>query len=100
TVSDKFIDELRKSIDKRKKGKPMRLLYDSDMPFDMLNFLVNKLKVNADGLIPGNKYHRFGDFIAFPNVGGSELEYPYQEAIKVNGLHRTESLFKKIAEKD
>ncbi len=100
TGSDKFIEQLRKSIDKRKKGKPMRLLYDSDMPFDMLNFLVNKLKVNADGLIPGNKYHRFGDFIAFPNVGGKELEYPHLEDIKVNGLHRTESLFKKIAEKD
>jgi polyphosphate kinase len=100
TVSDKFIEQLRKSIDKRKQGKPMRLLYDSDMPFEMLSFLVNKLKVGTDGLIPGNKYHRFGDFIAFPNVGGHEFEYPNQEPLKVKGLHRTESLFKKIAEKD
>jgi polyphosphate kinase len=99
-VSDKFIEELRKSIDKRKKGKPMRLLYDSDMPFDMLSFLVSKLKVGADGLIPGNKYHRFGDFIAFPNVGAKELEYPAMPPLKLNNLHRTESLFKKIAEKD
>ncbi|MDQ8005354.1 MAG: polyphosphate kinase 1 [Pedobacter sp.] len=99
-VSDKFIEELRKSIDKRKKGKPMRLLYDSDMPFDMLSFLVSKLKVGADGLIPGNKYHRFGDFIAFPNVGAKELEYPSMPPLKVKDIHRTESLFKKIAEKD
>jgi polyphosphate kinase len=99
-VSDKFIEELRKSIDKRKRGKPMRLLYDSDMPFDMLSFLVSKLKVGADGLIPGNKYHRFGDFIAFPNVGAKELEYPPMVPLKVKSLHRTESLFRKIAEKD
>lgn len=100
TVSDKFIEELRRSLDKRKKGKPMRLLYDADMPFNMLGFLVAKLKVGADGLIPGNKYHRFGDFINFPNVGGKELEYPPMEPLKVKGLHRTESLFKKIQEKD
>ncbi|SOD13048.1 polyphosphate kinase 1 [Pedobacter xixiisoli] len=100
TVSDKFIEELRKSIDKRKRGKPMRLLYDSDMPFDMLSFLVSKLKVGADGLIPGNKYHRFGDFIAFPNVGAKDLEYQPMVPLKVKNLHRTESLFKKIAEKD
>jgi polyphosphate kinase len=70
------------------------------MPFDMLSFLVSKLKVGADGLIPGNKYHRFGDFIAFPNVGAKELEYPAMPPLKLNNLHRTESLFKKIAEKD
>lgn len=99
-ISDKFIEELRKSIDKRKKGKPMRLLYDGDMPFDMLTLLVSKLKIGADGLIPGNKYHRFGDFIAFPNVGGKDLEYAPLSPLKVKGLHRTESLFQKIAQKD
>lgn len=99
-ISDKFIEELKKSIDKRKRGKPMRLLYDSEMPLQMLSFLVSKLKVGADGLIPGNKYHRFGDFIAFPNVGDKSLEYPATVPLKIKGLHRTESLFKKIAEKD
>src|SRR5690606_22990920 len=43
---------------------------------------------------------RFGDFISFPNVGDKTLAYAKNEAIKVNGLHRTESLFKKIALKD
>jgi polyphosphate kinase len=99
-ISDKFIDELRKSLDKRKRGKPMRLLYDGDMSFDMLSFLVNKLKVGTDGLIPGNKYHRFGDFIAFPNVGSKELEYAPSIPLKVNGLHRTESIFKKMLDRD
>ncbi|MCJ0743270.1 polyphosphate kinase 1 [Pedobacter montanisoli] len=99
-VSDKFIDELKASLDKRKKGKPMRLLYDSEMPFEMLSVLVSKLKIESEGLIPGNKYHRFGDFINFPNVGGKALEYPPTEPLKINGLHRTESIFKKITERD
>ncbi len=99
-VSEKFIDDLSKSLDKRKRGKPMRLLYDSDMPFEMLSFLITKLKVGADGLIPGNKYHRFGDFINFPNVGNEDLEYPAMPPLKVFGLHRTESIFKKILYRD
>ncbi len=99
-ISEKFIDELRRSLDKRKKGKPMRLLYDADMPADMLSFLINKLKVSADGLIPGNKYHRFGDFIDFPNVGDQSLEYPPSVPLKVQGLHRTESIFKKMIIRD
>lgn len=99
-VSEKFIDELKKSIDKRKKGKPMRLLYDAEIPFDMLTHLTNKLKVNVDGLIPGNKYLRFGDFISLPNVGGEDLEYKPVAPLKVKGLHRTESIFKKIIDKD
>ncbi|WP_246229682.1 polyphosphate kinase [Mucilaginibacter humi] len=37
-VSGKFIDALSKSLQKRKRGKPMRLLYDSEMPHDMLKY--------------------------------------------------------------
>ena len=99
-VSDKFIVELQSSLDKRKKGKPMRLLYDTEMPFDMLSILVAKMKIEAESLIPGNRYHRFGDFIKFPNVGDKSLEYPSNVPIKVSGLHRTQSIFNKLAERD
>lgn len=99
-ISDKFIEELKTSLDKRKKGKPMRLLYDTQMPFEMLSVLVTKMKIDAEGLIPGNRYHRFGDFIRFPNVGSKELEYTPNVPLKVKGLHRTESIFNKLTEKD
>jgi polyphosphate kinase len=99
-VSDKFIDELKASLDKRKKGKLIRLLYDTAMPFDMLSILVSKMKLDAEGLIPGNRYHRFGDFIKFPNVGPSTLEYPSATPLKVKGLHPTESIINKLAERD
>jgi polyphosphate kinase len=99
-ISDKFIEELKTSLDKRRKGKPMRLLYDTEMPLEMLGVLVNKLKIEAEGLIPGNRYHRFGDFIAFPNVGSPDLEYSAVEPLKVQGLHRTESIFNKLTARD
>jgi polyphosphate kinase len=99
-VSEKFIEELKASLEKRKRGKPMRLLYDTEMPFDMLSILVSKMKLEAESLIPGNRYHKFGDFIRFPNVGPKSLEYPATVPLKVSGLHRAESIFNKLTEKD
>ena len=99
-VSEKFIDALAKSLQKRGKGKPMRLLYDTAMPLDMLTFLVAQLDLTADGLIPGNRYHNFKDFIDFPNVGGPELEYRKTPPLPIRDLHTGESIFAQIAKKD
>jgi polyphosphate kinase len=100
SVSEKFIDALTKSLQKRKKGKPMRLLYDSDMPLDMLTYLVAQLDLGADGLIPGNRYHNFKDFINFPNVGKEELEYPKLPPLKIPNLDLNKSIFSQIARRD
>lgn len=99
-VSDKFVELLSRSLLKRKKGKPMRLLYDTAMPMDMLAFLVAKMGVNAESLIPGNRYHNFKDFIVFPNVGRPELEYPRYDTLPVQGLSFGKSLMSMIARRD
>lgn len=99
-VSGKFIDALTKSLQKRGKGKPMRLLYDAEMPLDMLSYLVARLDLSADGLIPGNRYHNFKDFINFPNVGSPDLEYPRVSPLPVKGFSREKSIFAQIAVRD
>jgi len=99
-VSGKFIDALAKSLLKRRKGKPMRLLYDTDMPMDMLKNLVQKMGLHGESLIPGNRYHNFKDFIKFPNVGRPELEYVKYLPLSVNGLSFGKSLMSMIAKKD
>ena len=99
-VSEKFIDSLSKSLQKRKKGKPMRLLYDSEMPLDMLKYLVNKMGLHGESLIPGNRYHNFKNFISFPNVGRPELEYEKNIPLPVEGLSFGKSLMGMIARKD
>lgn len=99
-VSEKFIESLTKSLNKRAKGRPMRLLYDKQMPLDMLKYLVDKLDLSTDGLIPGNRYHNFKDFISFPNVGGPDLEYPKMPALPVQDLSSVGSIFAHIAKRD
>jgi polyphosphate kinase len=99
-VSEKFIDSLSKSLQKRRKGKPMRLLYDSDMPLDMLKYLVNKMGLHGESLIPGNRYHNFKNFISFPNVGRPGLEYEKNIPLSVDGLSFGKSLMGMVAKKD
>ena len=99
-VSVKFVDALSKSLQKRRKGKPMRLLYDSEMPPEMIGYLVKKMKMEKASLIPGNRYHNFKNFIAFPNVGRPDLEYKRNPALPVNGLSFGKSLMGMIAKKD
>ncbi|MGZ3767240.1 MAG: polyphosphate kinase 1 [Mucilaginibacter sp.] len=99
-VSEKFIDALSKSLLKRRRGKPMRLLYDTEMPMEMVTYLVGKMGLHAESLIPGNRYHNFKNFINFPNVGRPELEYPYNPPLAVDGLSFGKSLMGMIAVKD
>ena len=99
-VSEKFIDSLSKSLQKRRKGKPMRLLYDSEMPLDMLKYLVSKMGLHGESLIPGNRYHNFKNFISFPNVGRPELEYEKNIPLPVDGLSFGKSLMGMVAKKD
>ncbi|WP_345951848.1 polyphosphate kinase 1 [Mucilaginibacter sp. PAMB04274] len=99
-VSGKFIDALAKSLQKRRNGKPMRLLYDSDMQDDMVAYLKHRLGLGVENMIPGNRYHNFKDFINFPNVGGAELEYKRTKSLPVDGLSFGKSLINFIAAKD
>lgn len=99
-VSDKFIEALSKNLQKRKKGKPMRLLYDMDTPLDVLSILINGLSLNAESLIPGNRYLNFKDFISFPNVGGKHLEYKKNPPLPVKGLSYSSGLMEHIKHKD
>lgn len=99
-LSEKFIDSLSKSLQKRKKGKPMRLQYDTEMPEDMLNFLVKRMGLHKESLIPGNRYQNFKNFIKFPNVGRPELEYSKPPQLTVDDLSFGKSLMASIARRD
>lgn len=99
-VSEKFIESLTKSLQRRSKGKPMRLLYDSEMPLDMINYLVSHMHLHNSVLIPGNRYHNFKDFIDFPNVGDASLEYPKMLRLAVKDLDLGQSIFNQVAKRD
>ncbi len=68
-VGINFIDKISKGIKNRRKGKPVRFVYEKDMNPEMLEFLIKKLGLNRkSSIIPGGHIHNFRHFMDFPNV--------------------------------
>lgn len=100
-ISKSWLEKVSKSVKQRKKGEPVRLVYDDRIPADLLNFIVKKIKLkDKDYLIPGGRYHNFRDFIAFPKIGRKELWYKIPKPVEHSDLSGQKSLFTVIRKKD
>ncbi len=68
-VSTSFVEKIQKGLKKRRKGKPVRFVYDKEMNSGLLNYLIKKLKLNnKSSIIPGGRIHNFKHFMDFPDV--------------------------------
>lgn len=77
-VSKSMLEKISKSVKDRKKGQPVRFVYDSNMSKEMLSFIMKKLGMDKkDNAIPGGRYHNFKDFIRFPDLGEKKLMYEH-----------------------
>ena len=100
-LSKSFVEKISKGLKERKKGSPVRLVYDSTISPDLLNFIMKKIKFKRDDHpIPGGRYHNFKDFISFPNVGSPELSYKKIVPLKHPDFRDQPTLFKIIKKKD
>ncbi len=100
-ISKSFVEKISKGLKARKKGQPVRLVYDSRIAPDILEFIMKKIKLGKeDNPIPGGRYHNFKDFISFPNIGSSDLSYKKIQPVKHPDLKNQRSVFKVIGQKD
>lgn len=100
-VSKSYVEKISKSVKQRKKGDPVRLAYDENIPVNLLAFILRKIKLfNEEHLIPGGRYHNFKDFISFPNVGRKELRYAKIKSIDHPDLKGQRSLLKVLKNTD
>ena len=73
-ISKSVVDKLSSSVKNRQIGDPVRFVYDSKIPKELLQFVLKKLKLEEnDNIIPGGRYHNFKDFIDFPLIGSTKL---------------------------
>lgn len=68
-VSKSLFERIAEGVESRRYGSPIRLIYDREMPVDLLDMLAGKLKLTAPGtLAPGDRYHLMKDLMRFPKV--------------------------------
>jgi polyphosphate kinase len=67
-VSTTIIQKIEKGIKNRRRGKPVRFVYDKDMDPGLLDYLMKRMNLTKkDNLIPGGRIHNFRHFIDFPD---------------------------------
>lgn len=66
-ISTTLIQKIEKGLKNRRKGKPVRFIYDKEMDAGLLEFLIRKFNLTKrDNIIPGSRIHNFREFMDFP----------------------------------
>lgn len=100
-VQRSFMDRISRSVAGRRRGEPVRLVYDKDMSKDTLEYLKKTLHIDKyDSVSLGGKYHNKRDFISFPNLGKKHLDYEPITPLTPPELRNVNSYIKEIEKKD
>lgn len=100
-ISKSFIEQMADSVKKRKRGVPIRFVYDNNIPEVLLKRLLKKLEITStDNLRGGGRYHNFKDFMSFPKIGSPNLIYPKIEPLPNKRIKTKKSIIEAIREKD
>src|SRR5580692_7671277 len=69
-VSTTLIQKIEKGLKNRRKGKPVRFVYDKEMDKSLLDYLIKRLNLSrkSGNLLPGGRIHNFRHFMDFPDV--------------------------------
>ncbi|MEI6265770.1 MAG: polyphosphate kinase 1 [Sphingobacteriia bacterium] len=74
-ISTSFAEKIEKGIKNRRKGKPVRFVYDKEMDAGLLEYLIRRLSLNRkSNIIPGGRIHNFRHFMDFPDVFTAKSE--------------------------
>ena len=99
-VSTSFIQKIEKGLKNRKKGKPVRFIFDKDIDSLLLNYLIKRLGLtNKDNIQSGGRIHNFKDFINFPD-SVFERKNPRKKPFIHPLLQNANSVTNVILEKD
>ena len=100
-VSKSYINKIVESVRERVLAEPVRLVYDTDIPEDTLNLVKDLLGIDTtDSLIPGGRYHHRRDYMNFPRLKNSYLQYDKMVPVTIPGLSLENSIIKAVDKKD
>ena len=96
------LQKISKGLKDRKRGMPLRVVYDAAMPKDLLSRVMRALELDRrDTVVAGGRYHNNKDLISFPDCGCAALKYPAWTPIDKAALSDAgRSIFDIIRERD
>lgn len=96
-----MMQKISKGVKSRKRGEPLRVIYDASMPKDLLKRVMNKLNLDKlDTVLGGGKYHNHKDLMRFPDCGRKDLKYPEWTPVLKDELSGNVGMLELIRRKD
>jgi polyphosphate kinase len=100
-ITQSLIDKVTQSLKRRQVADPVRFVYDAEMPKDLVDYLSRIFSLGKlDSLIAGGRYHNAKDFMRFPNLGPTYLEFEELPVINVPALDPARNTFSALQKQD
>jgi len=98
-VATSIIQKIEKGLKNRRKGKPVRFVYDKEIDPGLLEYLMRRMNLTRkDNLIPGGRVHNFRHFIDFPDSvfpKRGQRKKPFQHPLLANSKRVTDIVLEK-----
>lgn len=95
------MEKIALGVNSRKRGEAVRVLYDREMPKEMVKKLRDRLNTKElDTSLAGGRYQNHKDLMSFPDCGHKELKYAKWAPIMKPEFLSNESILDQIREKD
>jgi len=97
-ISTSLIQKIEKGVKNRRKGKPVRFVYDKEMDQGLLAYLIRRLNLSRkDVILPGGRIHNFRHFMEFPDVftKKSQRKKPLRHPLLLKTNRVTDVVFQK-----
>ena len=95
------MEKIALGVNSRKRGEPIRVIYDKDMPRDMQKRVFDRLNVRElDTSLAAGRYQNHRDLMSFPDCDHNELKNEKWQPVMKPEFLAEESLFEQIRKKD
>ncbi|MBE7169152.1 MAG: polyphosphate kinase 1 [Williamsia sp.] len=98
-VADSITQKIEKGLKNRRKGKPVRLVYDKEIDPGLLEYLMRRMSITKkDNLIPGGRVHNFRHFMDFPDAvfpKAAQRRKPFQHPLLTYSRRVTDIVLEK-----
>lgn len=96
-----ILQKISKGLKNRRKGEPLRFIYDESMPEDLLRRVLGRLDLGEmDTVQKGGRYQNHKDLMKFPDIPGRQLKYQPMNVIHRSSLEGEDSILERIRRQD
>ena len=95
------LQKISKGLKSRKRGEPLRVVYDAAMPKDLQKRVFRLMDLDKlDTVLGSGRYQNHKDLMSFPDCGRKNLKYPAWPSLIKPELDGSDCILDKILEKD